>query len=43
MITGKNLVAGTWKDGEGTFTSEPVTGEAQTFSKGTPALATSIS
>ncbi|NNE86908.1 MAG: aldehyde dehydrogenase (NADP(+)) [Silicimonas sp.] len=38
MITGKSLVGGTWKDGEGTFTSAPVTGEAQTFSKGTPAL-----
>ncbi|MEP2260821.1 MAG: aldehyde dehydrogenase family protein, partial [Paracoccaceae bacterium] len=38
MITGKNLINGTWKDGEGSFSSDPVSGEANSFSKGTPAL-----
>lgn len=38
MITGKNLVAGAWKEGDGTFASEPVTGDPKSFSKGTPAL-----
>lgn len=38
MITGKNLINGVWKDGEGSFSSDPVTGEALSFSKGTPAL-----
>lgn len=38
MITGKNLINGNWKDGEGSFSNDPVTGEAQSFSKGTPAL-----
>lgn len=38
MITGKNLICGTWKDGEGSFSSDPVIGEGHVFSKGTPAL-----
>ena len=38
MITGKNLVNGTWKDGEGSFSNDPVSGESHSFSKGTPAL-----
>lgn len=38
MISGKNLIGGTWKEGVGSFTSDPVTGDALTFSKGTPEL-----
>lgn len=36
--SGKHLIAGTWTEGEGQFESQPVTGEAHTFSMGTPAL-----
>ncbi|SFJ68859.1 aldehyde dehydrogenase (NADP(+)) [Celeribacter neptunius] len=35
---GKHLIAGDWVAGEDTFMSTPVTGEGQSFSKGTPAL-----
>ena len=38
MITGKNLINGIWKDGEGSFSSDPVHGESHVFSNGTPAL-----
>ncbi|MEE2944739.1 MAG: aldehyde dehydrogenase (NADP(+)) [Pseudomonadota bacterium] len=38
MLTGKHLIAGQWLVGEGTFTNEPVTGEADSFSSGTVAL-----
>ncbi len=37
MLTGKHLIAGQWVAGETTFQSSPATGEAQTFSVGTPA------
>ena len=37
MLTGKHLIAGQWVAGEATFKSAPATGEAQTFSVGTPA------
>ncbi len=35
---GKHLIAGDWVAGEATFTSAPASGEAHTFSVGTPAL-----
>jgi NADP-dependent aldehyde dehydrogenase len=37
MLTGKHLIAGTWVASAATFQSFPATGEAQTFSAGTPA------
>ena len=37
MLTGKHLIAGQWVGGETTFKSAPATGEALTFSVGTPA------
>ena len=37
MLTGKHLIAGQWVAGTATFQSAPATGEAQTFSVGTPA------
>lgn len=37
MLTGKHLIAGQWVAGETTFKSSPATGEALTFSVGTPA------
>ncbi|MGV8984821.1 MAG: aldehyde dehydrogenase (NADP(+)) [Cypionkella sp.] len=37
MLTGKHLIAGTWVGGDATFMSSPATGEAQSFSVGTPA------
>ena len=36
-LTGKHLIAGDWVMGDATFTSEPSSGEANTFSVGTPA------
>ena len=38
MLTGKHLIAGQWLASEKTFQSAPATGEALTFSVGTPAL-----
>ena len=38
MLTGKHLIAGQWLASETTFQSAPATGEALTFSVGTPAL-----
>ncbi len=37
MLTGKHLIAGQWIAGEASFQSSPATGEAMTFSIGTPA------
>lgn len=37
MLNGKHLIAGHWVAGETTFKSSPSTGEALTFSVGTPA------
>ena len=37
MLTGKHLIAGQWVAGETTFKSAPATGDALTFSVGTPA------
>ena len=37
MLTGKHLIAGEWVAADTTFKSSPATGEAQTFSVGTPA------
>ena len=37
MLTGKHLIAGQWVAGATTFQSSPATGEALTFSVGTPA------
>jgi alpha-ketoglutaric semialdehyde dehydrogenase len=37
MLTGKHLIAGQWIMGDTTFHSSPATGEALTFSVGTPA------
>ncbi|NKN38272.1 aldehyde dehydrogenase (NADP(+)) [Agrobacterium sp. a22-2] len=37
-LTGKHLIAGEWVEGNGTFTSRPATGDAHTFSIGTPDL-----
>lgn len=37
MLTGNHLIAGHWVAGETTFKSSPATGEALTFSVGTPA------
>ena len=37
MLTGKHLIAGQWVAGTATFQSAPATGEALTFSVGTPA------
>ncbi|SDX40526.1 NADP-dependent aldehyde dehydrogenase [Ruegeria halocynthiae] len=38
MITGKHYIAGEWLESEGRFSSTPVTGGAQEFCVGTPAL-----
>jgi alpha-ketoglutaric semialdehyde dehydrogenase len=38
MLTGKHLIAGQWVGGDATFTNEPVTGDADHFSSGTPEL-----
>ena len=37
MLTGKHLIAGQWVAGDATFKSSPATGEALTFSVGSPA------
>ena len=37
MLTGKHLIAGQWVTGDATFKSSPATGEALTFSVGSPA------
>ena len=37
MLTGKHLIAGQWVAGDATFQSSPATGDALTFSVGTPA------
>ena len=37
MLTGKHLIAGNWVAGDTTFKSSPASGEALTFSIGTPA------
>ena len=37
MLTGKHLIAGQWVAGEATFLSSPATGDAHSFSVGTPA------
>ncbi|WP_371229236.1 aldehyde dehydrogenase (NADP(+)) [Roseovarius sp. 2305UL8-3] len=38
MLTGKHYIAGDWIESDGRFSSQPVTGEAQEFCVGTPAL-----
>lgn len=38
MLTGRHNIAGEWIETEGRFSSQPVTGDAQEFSVGTPAL-----
>ena len=38
MLMGKHLIAGEWVGAEATFTNEPVSGEADSFSVGTPEL-----
>jgi NADP-dependent aldehyde dehydrogenase len=38
MLNGKHLIAGQWVAGNQTFTNDPVTGTADEFSVGTPAL-----
>ena len=37
-MDGKSLIAGEWKAGEGTFQSDPATGDPQDYSMGSPAL-----
>ncbi|WP_226781344.1 aldehyde dehydrogenase (NADP(+)) [Oceaniglobus trochenteri] len=38
MLTGKHLIAGEWRDGNTTFSSEPAHGPARDFAVGTPDL-----
>ncbi|MEM8836788.1 MAG: aldehyde dehydrogenase (NADP(+)) [Pseudomonadota bacterium] len=38
IMDGKSLIAGTWKEGAGTFQSAPANGPAKTYSMGTPEL-----
>ncbi|OWV98792.1 aldehyde dehydrogenase (NADP(+)) [Rhizobium sp. R693] len=38
MLTGKHLIAGQWKDGEGSFRSSTITGDDRTYSSGSSAL-----
>ncbi|WP_425418417.1 aldehyde dehydrogenase (NADP(+)) [Oricola indica] len=37
MLSGKHLIAGEWKSGDATFSSEPAHGDAHEFAVGTPA------
>ncbi|MFV0359423.1 aldehyde dehydrogenase (NADP(+)) [Tropicimonas sp.] len=38
MLRGKHLIAGEWVGSDATFTNEPLSGQADTFAAGTPAL-----
>jgi 2,5-dioxopentanoate dehydrogenase len=38
MLTGRHLIAGEWKEGQGTFKSATVNGSDRTYSSGTPEL-----
>ena len=38
MLKHKHLIAGEWVDGDSTFTNEPISGDADSFAAGTPAL-----
>jgi len=38
MLTSKHLIAGAWVEGSGHFSNDPVSGEADQFSNGSPEL-----